>query len=219
VSRESLVFGIAGTFFGLLIGWMLGSQQQAAPIAASAAAAAAPSSQTSAAPSPPPVDVQRAANLERTANAQPANAAVRTELANLYFDAERFDLAIPWYEAVLKLDPKSVTVSTDLGVCYYYTNQIDRALAQLDHSLAIDPRHAKTLLNQGIVRAWGKQDMVGASQSWRRVLEVAPDSEEAQRAKQALDGLKSAHPNVGSGGPPDSGGAGSSSPERLPTEK
>ena len=66
VSRESLVFGIAGTFFGLLIGWMLGSQQQAAPIAASAAAAASPSSQTSAAPSPPPVDVQRAANLERT---------------------------------------------------------------------------------------------------------------------------------------------------------
>ncbi len=75
----------------------------------------------------------------------------------------------------MKLDPRNVNASTDLGVCYYYTNQVDRALAQLDYSLSIDPKHAKTLLNQGIVRAFGKQDLAGAAQSWQKVVDVAPD--------------------------------------------
>ena len=37
-----------------------------------------------------------------------ANAAIRVDLGNLYFDAERFDMAISWYEAALKIDPKNV---------------------------------------------------------------------------------------------------------------
>lgn len=193
MKRESLVFGIAGTFFGVLIGWILGSQQtgpaQVATTAAPAEASAAPGRSTA----PPPLDVQRAADLEKTAKAQPASAAVRVELGNVYFDAERFDLAIPWYEAAVKLDPKNVDASTDLGVCYYYAGQIDRALTQLDHSLSIDARHAKTLLNQGIVRAFGKQDLTGAAAAWEKVVAIAPDSEEGRRAKQGLEGLKSGH--------------------------
>ncbi len=55
-----------------------------------------------------------------------------------------------------------MNVSTDLGVCYYYTNQPDKALEQFDHSLKLDPKHAKTLLNVGIVKAFGKQDLDGA---------------------------------------------------------
>jgi hypothetical protein len=35
-------------------------------------------------------------------------------------------------------------------------------LKQFDHSLSIDPKHVKTLLNVGIVRAFGKQDLAGA---------------------------------------------------------
>jgi len=76
--------------------------------------------------------------------------------------------AIKWYEQALALDPKNVNVSTDLAVSYYYTNQPDRALAQFDVSLGVDPRHTKTLLNQGIVRAFGKQDLDAAAQSWQK---------------------------------------------------
>ena len=97
------------------------------------------------------------------------------------------------------MNPKDVNASTDLGIAYYYMNQPDRALEQFDYSLKIDPAHAKTLLNQGIVRAFGRQDLSGAQQSWERVLQVAPRSEEAVRAKQALDGIRSAHQGVDSG--------------------
>jgi cytochrome c-type biogenesis protein CcmH/NrfG len=49
------------------------------------------------------------------------------------------------------------------------------------------------------VRAFGKQDLNGASASWEKVLQVAPNSDEARAARQALDGLRAAHQNVGAG--------------------
>jgi tetratricopeptide (TPR) repeat protein len=190
MNRESLVFAISGTMFGLLVGWILGTQFGAPP----AAPAAAPAAQMPPAQTPPPLDVQRAAELERQANAQPANATVRVDLGNLYFDAERYDLAISWYEAALEINPKEVNASTDLGVSYYSSNQVDRALAQFEHSLSIDPAHTKTLLNKGIVLAFGKQDLEAASRAWEQLVKVAPNSPEATRAKEALAAVKAAHP-------------------------
>lgn len=205
MSRAALVFAVPGVLFGLLVGWIIGSQREApAPPAATTAAAAGPAAPESEAP---PLDVQRAAALEQTAKADPKNSAVRVELANLYYDAKRFDLAATWYEGALALDPKSVEVSTDLAVCYFYTNQVDRALAQLDKSLAINPQHPKTLFNQGIVLAYGKEDLKGATESWQRLIAVAPDSVEGRQAKQLLDGLKS-HPGGAPGASPPTGRGG-----------
>ncbi len=125
---------------------------------------------------------------------------MRLELGNLYFDSERFADAARWYEQAIAIEPRNVSASTDLGISYYYMNQPDRALQQFDRSLAIDPRHSKTLLNVGIVRAFGKDDLEGAAEAWQRVVEYAPDSAEGKRAKQALDSLRSAHPNLPGGG-------------------
>jgi len=195
MKRETLVALISGTFFGLLVGWMIGSQQ-AGPASVAATVTASPASgqaESQAAPAPPALDQPRIAELEKTASAEPRNAEVRTSLGDVYFNADRYDLAIPWYEASLKIDPKNVDASTDLGVCYYYTNDADRALAQFDHSLSIDPKHAKTLFNQGVVRWYGKQDMAGAKASWNKVLDVAPNSAEARNAKLGIDGLNGGH--------------------------
>jgi len=153
--KESVFFGLAGVFFGLLTGWIIGSQQAAAPRVA--APASASSAQAGSAPAPPPLDESRAAALEAAANRNPADAQTRIQLGNLYFDAARYNEAVQWYEAALKVDPRDVSASTDLGIAYYYMNQPDRALAQFDRSLAIDPKHSKTLLNVGIVRAFSSR--------------------------------------------------------------
>jgi cytochrome c-type biogenesis protein CcmH/NrfG len=189
------------------VGWIIGSQQAAPRTDQAAATSTAASSAP--APSPTaPFDAARATTLERQAAAEPANVGVRVELGNIYFDGERYSQAIPWYEAAVKLDPKNVNASTDLAVAYYYSNQVDRALAQLDTSLAIDPRHLKSLLNQGIVRAMGKQDLAGAAEAWQKVVAIAPDSDEARRAKLGLDGISAAHPG---GAPAPAGSAGGGS--------
>ena len=194
---DAIATGIAGIIFGLIAGWIIGSQQSAfgivpgpAPTSASAPAPAA----AGAAPAAAVLDENKVKALSTIAEQQPSSAQPRVELGNLYFDSERYTDAIKWYGDAFKLDPKDVNVSTDLGVSYYYTNQPDRALAQFDESLKIDPKHAKTLLNVGIVRAFGKQDLQGAEQAWQRVMELDPTGPEGQAAKRALDSLKSAHP-------------------------
>jgi tetratricopeptide (TPR) repeat protein len=201
MKSDAIAFGVAGVLFGLIAGWIIGSQQATARpgVAAAPAQAAAPAPAGGSAP------VTRAAVLDDTqvkalksvAEREPTNAQARVQLGNLYFDAERYDDAIMWYGEALKREPRDVNVSTDLGVCYYYTNQPDKALAQFEKSLALDPKHAKTLLNVGIVRAFGKQDLDGASQAWQQVIKLAPDSPEGQAAKRALDSLSSAHPAMG----------------------
>jgi tetratricopeptide (TPR) repeat protein len=201
MKSDAIAFGIAGIAFGLIAGWIIGTQQATvrtvapAPVAAAAPAAAG---ETRAAL----LDDTKVNALKSVAEREPANAKPRVELANLFFDAERFTDAITWYEEALKLDPRDVNVSTDLGVSYYYTNQPDKAIEQLNRSLEIDPKHAKTLLNIGIVKAFAKQDIEGAAQAWRQVIELAPNSPEAQAAKRALDTFESSHPGATGGAKP-----------------
>jgi len=208
MKSDAIAFGIAGVFFGLIAGWIIGAQQaasrpQSAPVAQQqgAAGGSAPAQNTTRAAI---VDEAQVTALKSVADREPSNEKPRVQLGNLYFDAERYDDAIKWYSEALKLAPNDVNVSTDLGVCYYYVNQPDKALEQFDKSLKLDSRHAKTLLNLGIVRAFGKQDLPGATQAWQKVLEVAPNSPEAQAAKRALDSLSSAHPAVGGSQKPGS---------------
>ena len=202
MKSESIVFGVAGTFFGLIAGWLIGSQQAVVrPAAPAAQAAAAPTGSGGGAPAAPRLDEQEARRLEDIARSDPANATPRAQLGNLYFDAEKYDLAIKWYEEALKLDPTNPDVSTDLGVSYYYSNQPDRALAQFTRSLEIEPKHTKTMLNQGIVLAFGKQDLDGASKAWQRVVELAPNTPEGQAARRALESMKTAHPDLNTASP------------------
>jgi cytochrome c-type biogenesis protein CcmH/NrfG len=203
---DSVVFGIAGIFFGVLVGWIIGSQHASGVVPAPAAPPTTTSSAQSGQSAPPVFDETRAASLKATAERNPSDAETRVQLGNLYFDAERYDEATRWYEAALTVDPKNVNASTDLGIAYYYSNQPDRALAQFDRSLAIDPTHSKTLLNIGIVRAFGKQDLDGAEKAWQRVLDVAPNSQEAEVAKKGLEGLRSAHGQRGAAAVPGSSG-------------
>lgn len=202
---EPVVYAIAGVFFGLITGWIIGSQQavivprarvaqtEAAPQQASPAS----SGPAATAPAPAILDETKVAALRTVADGDPKNAMARTQLGDLYYDAGKYPDAIKWYQATLALNPKDVNVSTDLGVSYYYNNDPGRAIQQLEASLKIDPSHAKTLLNLGVVRAFGKQDLKGAIEAWQRLVEVSPQSPEGQQARQALDSLSSGHRAVG----------------------
>src|SRR6185503_7034693 len=155
---DSVVFGIAGIFFGVLVGWIIGSQRATVVTSTAPSSTNAPSTTSGSGQAAPP-----------------------------------YDEAARWYEQALKINPKNVNASTDLGIAYYYSNQPDRALSQFDRSLQIDPKHSKTLLNIGIVRAFGKQDIEGAEKAWQRVLELAPNTPEAEIARKGLDGIRAGH--------------------------
>ena len=196
MKSESIVFAIAGMCFGVIVGWVIGSQQAprqvAAPVAQTASAGEAPRPA-------PTLDESKVQALMTDIKNNPNSAGPQAQLANVYFDAERWTDAIQWYERALKLDPSNADISTDLGVSYYYTNRADDALAQFDRSLKINPKHTKTLLNKGIVLAFGKEDLRSAAEEWKKVVELAPDTPEGQAARRALEGIAaSAHAGQGS---------------------
>jgi tetratricopeptide (TPR) repeat protein len=205
---ESLVFGIAGTFLGLIAGWLIGSQQpttRAATTTAPSTTSAPASTSSGPATNKVVLDEAEVKRVKDIAEKDPQNASPRTTLGNMYFDAERYAEAAEWYTKALELDPTNPDVSTDLGVSYYYENQPDKALTQFAHSLQIDPKHTKTMLNRGIVLAFGKQDLAGAAKAWEEIIKLSPDSPEGQAARRALDSLKGAHPNLNGGTAPAPG--------------
>jgi tetratricopeptide (TPR) repeat protein len=190
---ESIVFAIAGIFFGVILGWVLGSLN-----ATRAAVPAAPAQQTASTQNgrqTPVLDEARVQALTTIVNNDPKNAGAAVQLGNVYFDAERYDDAIGWYEKALAIDPKNADASTDLGVSYYYTKRPDQALTQFEASLKIDPNHTKTLLNKGIVLAFGKEDLTGAAEVWKKLVDIAPDSPEGQAARRGLEGIEAANKN------------------------
>ncbi|MEO5741427.1 MAG: tetratricopeptide repeat protein [Vicinamibacterales bacterium] len=199
---ESVIYAIAGIFFGLIAGWIIGSQQALmaprpiAPVTESAPPPRASSGAVPGTPAPAILDDSKVQALRNVVDRDPKNAAARAQLANLYYDAGRFTDAIKWYGESLAINPNDASVSTDLGVSYYYNNQPDLAIKQLEHSLKVDPKHTKALLNMGVVRAFGKQDLKGATEIWRRLIEIAPESIEGRQARQALESLSSAHGNA-----------------------
>ncbi|HEV8395459.1 MAG TPA: tetratricopeptide repeat protein [Vicinamibacterales bacterium] len=193
---DAVVYTVAGMAFGVILGWLIGAQQ----LGRTAIVPAAPPVQQSAAPASgpaggrqaPPLDQARVDQLTATVNGDPKNTTAIVQLANVYFDAERFTDAISWYEKALALDPKNPDVSTDLGVSYYYTNRTDEALKRFEESLRINPKHTKTLLNKGIVLAFGKEDLKAAAAEWQKVVDLAPGTPEGEAAKRALEGVAAA---------------------------
>jgi tetratricopeptide (TPR) repeat protein len=198
MKSESIVFAVAGMCFGVILGWVIASQQAprdaAAQVPAASAGAEAPAERQ-----PPALDEGRVQQLMAAVKTDPRNADAHAQLGNVYFDAERWDDAIQWYERSLAINPSDPNVSTDLGVSYYYTNRTDEALAQFERSLTIDPEHTKTLLNKGIVLAFGKQDLAAAAEEWKKVVTLAPDSPEGQAARRALEGVAAASAQQGGG--------------------
>ena len=87
MKSDAIAFGIAGIAFGLLAGWIIGTQQAAVrtPAAARRAAAAAPAADAE--PRAALLDETKVNALKAVAEREATNPTPRVELANLYFDA------------------------------------------------------------------------------------------------------------------------------------
>jgi tetratricopeptide (TPR) repeat protein len=177
-----LLVGIAG-------GWML-RRSTSAPVAAQAVTAPAPAvAALPSQPGPPNFGVgsalpsaqqlkeaadAQAAPLLLRVEAEPANAALLTNLGNIYYDAKQYPTAIDYYERSLQVQPADTSVRTDLGTAYWYTGNADTAITQFNKSLSYDPNKADTLFNLGIVKWQGKKDGPGAVAAWKKLLETNP---------------------------------------------
>jgi cytochrome c-type biogenesis protein CcmH/NrfG len=107
----------------------------------------------------------------------PNNADLLNQIGTMYRATHQFKTAIDYYQKSLAINPKNVGARTDMASCLYYLGDVDGALAQLNKSLTYDPKHAGTLINIGIIRWKGKNDVDGAVAAWQKMLQLNPDFE------------------------------------------
>jgi cytochrome c-type biogenesis protein CcmH/NrfG len=118
---------------------------------------------------------KKAAPLLAKLKSDPKNPQLANQIGLIYENAHQFKQAAAYFESALRYDPKNVGVRADYASCLYYTGDVDGALVQLNQSLTYDPKHAGTLMNIGIIRWKGKNDVDGAVAAWQKLLQYHPD--------------------------------------------
>ncbi len=171
---------------GVLVGYLVrGSAKPAAQATPAStemqqAATAPPSSAAQQQKMPTLDDMKRMADKQ----AEPLLAKLKTDPKNVdllnktaltYKAAHQFKDAISYFQKALDVDPKNVPIRTDMASCMYYTGDADGALAELDKSLTYDPKHPGTLMNIGIIKWQGKNDVNGAVAAWEKLLKLNPN--------------------------------------------
>jgi cytochrome c-type biogenesis protein CcmH/NrfG len=212
--RDTLAFTIAGVVFGFVLGYMAASwdaMPRPAPVAIAPAgtgaapaggAAAAPPSL--AAPAHAPIDPDEVKALESLAQRQPGDAAVRTELGNLYMDHERWDEAIRWYREALGIDPANPDVRTDMGACFVHSGRPEQGLAEFEAVLKAKPDHRNALFNRGVALVnMGRS--AEAADAWQALLARYPDDPQLQRLRGRIDELRATAGPAGTAAPTGKG--------------
>lgn len=64
-----------------------------------------------------------------------------------YIRQGKYDIALPFYEALAVLDPESAYDAQTLGALYLEMNNPKKALQYFDRALKLEADHAPTLLN------------------------------------------------------------------------
>ena len=165
-----IVYAVAMLLVGGLAGYVLSiAGNNGAPAATTTATAP-----VNAAPAAGIVDEVALKAYRDILARDPKNFQAAVSAGNMFYDAKRYEEAIPFYQQAMAANGRDVNVSTDLGTALWYTGRADAALAQYAVSLTIDPAHAQTLYNMGIVRSDGKKDFAGAAQAWETLLQTNP---------------------------------------------
>jgi len=136
------------------------------------------------APSPPQVQTGPAAPDDASRTAEQHNQRGR-EL----FDSEDLQGAIREFQAAVQLDPGNASYHSNLAVAYDENEQDAEALAEYENALRLDPNDVATLLCLGYMYN-ENEEADKARDAWNRILEIAPDSAEAQEARSNLDSMK-----------------------------
>ncbi len=118
---------------------------------------------------------KKAEPLLEKLKSDPQNTKLLNEVGLLYKAAHQFPQAADYFKKALDLDRKNIATRADYATCLYYGGDVDGALATLNESLTYDPKHAGTLMNIGIIKWKGKNDVKGAVESWQKLLKFHPD--------------------------------------------
>ena len=124
--------------------------------------------------------------LESRVAANPNDLKSLISLANMCQDGRFFDKAITYYKQYLVKNPKDPDARTDLGICYYETNNLEEAQKEMLAVIKDNPKHVAANFNLGIVNLSARR-LKEANDWFKKTIELSPNSEMGQKAKQILE--------------------------------
>lgn len=138
---------------------------------------------------PPGPVMQELTQLRSRLARNPNDLAALVQLANMEYDAQKFDKAAALYVRALALDPTNPDVRTDYATALHRGGRDLDALKQLDLVLRQRPEFHAALFNRGVVlRAIGRR--TDAIADFKKYLGVAgSDDPRAAQARAALEQL------------------------------
>ncbi len=185
MKREGLMMLIAGVVLGAVLGFIATRQYYTEKMAQAPAApqgvgeqTGAPQGQAQGQGSPafdPTQHEAMLAQIKADLEKDPKNVEKRVMMGNIYYDAQKWSEAIPWYEDALKLTPDNADVIVDLGICYRNLQKYDEALVYFDRALKVEPGKKQALFNQVVVYAFDKKDKAKAEAVLKELQEKYPD--------------------------------------------
>jgi len=190
MKNRQIVFILVGVAIGFVLGFFTSDliNQEPVPVGASQASV---QGQTEQLPQnhPSMEDMQKLQAMQQQAASDPNDKQVRVALGNTYYDMQRFDAAIKWYEEAVRLDPNNANVNTDLGTCYLYTNNPEKAIELYKKSLTVDQKHPQSLQNLGFAY-FSMANFADAVTTWEKLLDSHPEYAHRAEIQKQIEAAK-----------------------------
>lgn len=101
------------------------------------------------------------------------------------FEDEQIEDAIVEFEEAVRQEPSNASYRCNLAVAYDEAGRDDDALKEYKQAIKLDPEDLTALLSLGYLYS-EKEDFENARATWSKILVIAPDSAEAQEARDNI---------------------------------
>src|SRR6266511_1637924 len=182
LNRHMLIGLAVGLVVGIFIGYQAGSSNPPPPSSGAMGGGMPPGAAPGAAPGMP----SGAGGMPAQNPGDNFQARITSMQAVVTCDPKKIDA----YGRALELRPNSANVLTDQGVMYRDVGQFDRAIANFTKANQVDPKHVQSLYNLGVVYLNDLKQPKKAIEAWSKVIQTAPQSEQAVQSRAAIDEAK-----------------------------
>ena len=108
--------------------------------------------------------------------------------ANQFMDVGELDNAIELFTKVVKRSPEFAEGWNKRATVYFLKGELNKSISDIEKTLNLEPRHFGAL--DGLAEIYLMQDdLVGAAEIYRRILEIIPSSKKSQDRLKLINDL------------------------------
>ncbi len=126
--------------------------------------------------------------MKKAVEENPKDTLKMRQYADLMGAAHQKDVAVQYYNKILKIDPKRTDIMFSLSYVYYMNHDLDNAEKMMKKVLNRDNSNLQAYYNLGVIAAT-KGDKDKAKEIWNKLIKDYPNSKEAGIAKSSISRL------------------------------